>query len=97
MDTLGEFLGQRAIDHPVLLDPRLRPEDRGRDSDPKVAFAAGPGAGMAGMMMGFIDDFEAGWREGRLQFSLDAAPDGPEFCDFLVHDVVAKPSVADYN
>jgi hypothetical protein len=62
-----------------------------------VAFAAGPGAGMAGMVMGFIDDFEAGWREGRPQLLFDAAPDGPKFCDFLIHDVVAKIDASDYN
>jgi hypothetical protein len=97
MDAFGDFLGQRAIDHPVLLDPRLRLKGGGRDPDPKVAFAAGPGAGMAGMVMGFIDDFEAGWREGRPQLLFDAAPDGPKFCDFLIHDVVAKIDASDYN
>lgn len=97
MNALGDFLRQRAIDHPMLLDARFRAEGLGHDSDTKVAFSTGPRSGMAGVMMRLIDHFETGRREGRPQLRLDALADGSEICHVLIHDVVAQPSEADYN
>ena len=97
MDTFGDLLRQHAIDHPVLLDPRFGAEGLCHDSDTKVAFSARSGTGMTGVAMRFIDDFEARWRESRLQLSRDALSDGSEVSVLAVHDVVAEIGAADYN
>lgn len=58
MNAFSKFISQHGIHHPVLLDPRLGPERFSHDLDPEMALAIGPGAGMAGMLMRFIDHVE---------------------------------------
>ena len=46
---------QDLIDQALTLDAAEAREPRRNDFDPEMSFALGPGAGMAGMAMGFVD------------------------------------------
>jgi hypothetical protein len=81
MDAAGEFTGKCRIDHAVTLDPALPPEGLRHDMNPVMGFSARAAAGMAGMLMGFIQHVEAQWRESRRQLLCDeiACAHGPSF------------------
>ena len=58
MNPFLQQFRQRRIHHPVLLDPRLAAKGFRHDIHPEMAFAIGPRAGMAGMLMRFVDHIE---------------------------------------
>ena len=58
MDRAGELLGQGGVDHALAGDAGEPLERRGFDHHIEVALAAFARAGMAGMAMRVIDDFE---------------------------------------
>ena len=59
VDTAGEFVCQRRIDHAMGLYTALADEHLGDDPDAEMGFAAGTVTGMSRMEVGFIDDLEA--------------------------------------
>ena len=50
---------QRRMDHALALDPGFTRERLGDDSQAEVTFAAGAGAGVAGVAVRFVLDLEA--------------------------------------
>ena len=63
MHTLAEFFRQRRIHHAVLLDAALAAEGFGHDLNPKMTLSNGTRAGMAGMLIRFVDHFQRLGRE----------------------------------
>ena len=72
MDVAAQFFGKQAIDQPLAGEPVLPGEGPGNDLKPEMAFAAGPGAGMAFMAMGLVMDFQPGRQQCRNQLGADA-------------------------
>ena len=60
-----EFTRKCLVDHAVALDPALTAERFRHDMNPEMGLAARPMAGMALVLMRFIDHIEALWRERR--------------------------------
>lgn len=58
MDPFPQLVGQDIVDHSVTLHPACALEQRRDDRDTEVCLALGPGAHMAGMQMGLVDDIE---------------------------------------
>lgn len=56
MDILGHFLVEGGIDEAVALDPTFSAKGGGNDFDLKMGLAALSGAGMAFVLVGFIND-----------------------------------------
>jgi hypothetical protein len=63
-----EFIREEAIYDAVALDPALPGERRSNNPDAEVGSAAGFPAGMAGVLMGFVDDIEVERSQALLQF-----------------------------
>ena len=63
MNPLPQFLSQRGIHHAVLVDPRLAAEGFRDDFDTEMAFTIWPGAGMAGVLVGLVNDLKRRRRE----------------------------------
>jgi hypothetical protein len=53
-----QYVGQCGVNHPLTVDLGLPRENGGDDFHPEMAFPTRPGAGMAGMMVGFINHFQ---------------------------------------
>ena len=70
MNLAGEFLGEHGVDHAVTLYAGLAVERRGYHFNAEMAFAGAGRSGMAGVMMGVVDDVERLGREGCVNFSL---------------------------
>ena len=56
MNFTRQFIGQHVIHHAVTLQPRLASEGAGHHTHGEVAFTGAWRAGMAGVLMGLIDD-----------------------------------------
>jgi hypothetical protein len=67
----GKLRLENLIDRPVSLDPAFAGKGPGGDADPEMGLATLPPAAMAGVILAFVDDFEALRIEGRPQFGLD--------------------------
>ena len=67
MDTRGEIVGQRLVDHAMTIDPALPFEGIRHNINPEMGFTAGPCAGVARMLVGFINHVEALRGESRGQ------------------------------
>jgi hypothetical protein len=76
MDRPGKLLGQRRIDGPLALDSAPAGKGAGHDLDSEMALATRPRAGMAGMTMGIVENFQPGRLEGAFEFGADAVGDG---------------------
>ena len=61
MHAAGKLGRERRVDHAVALEPALSAEGLRHDIDPEMGLAARPVAGMAGVLMGFVDHV-AGFR-----------------------------------
>jgi hypothetical protein len=71
MDLAGKLLRQHFVDHAVTLDPRLAGEACRHHFNAEMAFAGLGRAGVAGMAMRVVDDFEYLRREGLSQLFRD--------------------------
>ena len=60
-----QFGFQRLVDRPLAGDARLAFKGGGDDEQAKMRFAPRPGAGMAGVKVGFVLHFEPLGRKGR--------------------------------
>lgn len=76
MDRPRQFVLEDFVDHALALEPALAGETRCDNSQPEMALAAGPGAGMAGMLGGFVDDIESRRRQGGLELDAHVVGDG---------------------
>jgi hypothetical protein len=59
VDAAGKLGRQRRIDHAVTLDPALPPEGLRHDMNAEMGLAARPMAGMALMLVRFVDHVQA--------------------------------------
>ena len=66
MDAVFQFFRKDGIDHAVLFDARLAAEGFRDDENAEMAFTIRPRAGMAGVVVGFVDDLECRRREAFL-------------------------------
>src|ERR1700674_497629 len=66
-----ELGGGRRVDHAVALEPALPPERLRHDIQAEMALAARPVAGMAFVLVGFVDHPDAFRRESFGQLSCD--------------------------
>ena len=66
-----QFGRQCRVDHAVTLDPALPPEGLSHNINPEMGLPAGTVAGMAFMLVGFIDDAQACRRESLGQLLRD--------------------------
>ncbi len=71
MDRSGQFLSEGLIDQPLTLHSRQPLKGFGNNRDGKVAFAPGPGAGMAFMVVAVIHDLQPLGRKGFCQTGND--------------------------
>ena len=60
MDGPGQKVAQAIVHQTLTLHARQIFEDRTGYDDPEMRFAFGSGAGMAGVAMAFVDDFQPG-------------------------------------
>ncbi len=67
MDVALHEIAEGAEHQALALDPALADEGIGDDRQPEVAFAAGPGAGMAGVAGQLVDQIEPGRLQSRRQ------------------------------
>jgi len=67
----GQFTGKCLIDHAVAFEAAPTLERRGHDIDPKVRLAPRPMPGMALVLLRFVHDAQAVWRECLGQLSRD--------------------------
>jgi hypothetical protein len=75
MDAAFELTRQGFVDHAMTFEPALSPEGLRHDMNSEMGFAAGPGAGVSGMQIGLVDDFDAFGREGFGQLFRDDVSD----------------------
>ena len=80
VDLAGELLGQHLIDHAVTLHARLAGEAGRHHFDGEMALAGSGRAGMAGMTMRVVDDFERLRRESLAQLLSDLHPQRASLC-----------------
>lgn len=59
MDFLRHFVLEESIDQALAFQPALTLKGGGDNLDAEVRLAAGPGARMAGVTMGFVHDLKA--------------------------------------
>jgi hypothetical protein len=59
VDAALEFASERRIDHAMTLDPALPPEGLRHNIDPEMRLTARPMAGMAFVLVRFIDHAQA--------------------------------------
>ena len=71
MNAVGDFLGERRVNHPVALDAPLAGERRRDHMDAEMRLAPGARARMAGVQVGLIDDPEVRRGKGLNQASFD--------------------------
>jgi hypothetical protein len=71
MHTAGEFRGQRGIYHPVPVDPALPPEGLRHNINAVMRFTFSPMAGMAPVLIGFVNHIQIFGRESLRQLSRD--------------------------
>ena len=71
----GEFTGKCRVDHAMALDSALPAKGFRYDIDPEVGLAAWPVAGMAGMLVRFVDDSQVLGIESFGQLSCDEVLD----------------------
>jgi hypothetical protein len=71
MHTAGEFRGQRGIYHPVPVDPALPPEGLRHNINAVMRFTFSPMAGMAAVLIGFVNHIQTFGRESLRQLSRD--------------------------
>lgn len=76
MNAVPQFIGQDVMYHPMTLHPDGAGK-RGRDDrDAEVRFSFRSGSHMAGVEMGFVNDVEEGWVEGRFELGAEGFCDG---------------------
>ena len=63
VNPLLQLIGQSGIHHPVLLNARLAAEGVRHDHHAEMALPIGACAGMAGVVVGLVDDLERRRRE----------------------------------
>ena len=68
VDALAHLVGKQTVDQALTLDPRLAGEGVGDDQQPEMRFAPLAGAGVARVLMGFVNDFEPLGSEGGGEF-----------------------------
>ena len=82
MDAGLEFVGQDLIDEALAGDSGLALEGGGDDIDAEVRLAAGAVAGMALVLLRFVDDLDAFRLQGGGQFAFDGSCDAHAYRPF---------------
>lgn len=60
MDSFVKQVGERLVDHPLPLDPRLAGEGGGFDRQAEMAFAGGVVAAVPAMLLAIVDQIDPG-------------------------------------